>query len=427
MRVVRLLLAFLANITEGQRRPQAKAIADLITAALAVGKVLLSEMSRWLSRGGSAGAIAVAKRLSNALRSTRFDDARLLARVVTLGASLLPADGAGVVIAVDDTAITKPWANPSSPKGQQHACRVRAAAMPGTPTVWGYHVTTVVASTSDNRSDVPLAFAPWSDADPEYVSQWTSTLTAVGRLAPHVGPEAIWVFDRGFDANAFYRGLDDHGVRWMVRLKSHRHRRLVVEPSGEAIDLRELWPAIPTTEIAKIPGSSVADHRAGVEIGTATVRLVVDGRAEMARRTLVVARRHGVRDPDPWVLLSSQVLETRDDRLWVIEAYNRRWRAETTIKLNANERGWGLGFRQVQVTRFVAVKRLMTITHAALLFVAWLRRQRPDIVGDLIASVGVKKKGTTDLSYRVVRGLGHVLRPGRPRSWRSLKLAEPRS
>jgi hypothetical protein len=81
----------------------------------------------------------------------------------------------------------------------------------------GYN-TIQIEATDHRRTNLPLWQQIFSTKCPEYKGWYDIVGRAITTVLEHIGKQAIWLFDRGFDAKDFYDILSTSGIRrWVVR------------------------------------------------------------------------------------------------------------------------------------------------------------------------------------------------------------------
>ncbi|KKM20481.1 hypothetical protein LCGC14_1645060, partial [marine sediment metagenome] len=263
----------------------------------------------------------------------------------------------------------------------------------------------------------PLLYKPFSfDAD-GFRSQNLEFLNAISHTASHVGPEAMWVMDRGFDGRAFFEGMDVIGVRWACRLRINaKNPRGLMDASGAVASARDVALSVADRwSFGMVRGRGRKRRVAPFTFGSKKVRVVKtrgSGPAPGSDRTLVVVWG---KSKDPLVILANEYRPGREFALEVLQAYMRRWHCEEATRGMKDRNGWGLALETIRALTFRGVCRLVMLASAVYLFLAELRDAEWDGPG-----VGTFGPAPPDGSYRLIRQAGaamHAMSIHRLRSW----------
>ncbi len=369
--------------------------------------VMLSEIGRTLRE--DQALLYTVKRLSRNLNSDRLDCDRLQhMHLERAAARSSAADGEGVVVAVDYTDISKPWARPDRRRGMEGACRCHdgSAKHSKMRTGMGYPVVEIDAHLPSG-STVPLVRKQFSYGSGSFKSgsQNKEFLTQIATASQYVGERAWWTFDRGFDAATILRGLDELALRWVVRLKIDRNTRGLALSDGRIVSAHDAaLEAIPRYKARGGHGK----RRDALEIGARVVRLTDQKKKPSPQgpeRTLVVVWGLG---KEPLALLASERLSGKREVVGAYRAYLRRWKAEESIRAAKDSLGWGLDLENVRALKLRGVQRLAllsAIVYSFLSEVCEAKRLREE-VALLARALG---REPADPIYRVIRGAGGAL------------------
>jgi hypothetical protein len=127
-------------------------------------------------------------------------------------------------ITVDGSEVTKPYG-----RAFEYLDFVRDASEPGKPIKPGYWTIHIEATDGEHRN-LPICFELFSTKDPAYQGWGENFQQAVRSVAAHMGKDATWLFDRGFDDVAFMALLMTLQLTWVIRMKRNRYV-LVGDPS----------------------------------------------------------------------------------------------------------------------------------------------------------------------------------------------------
>lgn len=402
--LLEILGTYCAQISEGQYRPQAKWIRDMVFGIYVARSLMLSEIGRALDE--DSRLIHTEKRLSRGLNSDWLGDKELLWNYLKHCAeSTRKDDGEGVVVAVDYTDLSKPFARPDRKRGMEGACICYDGSR-GT-TGMGYPVVQLEAYLLDGTQR-PLIFRPYSHAGESFASQTKEFVESIEQASPFVGRRAWWAMDRGFDGGRMFDALDELELRWVCRLKLGKNGRHLVDADGVQEHVKAM--ALRTVDRYKHTLSSKKRQPSReLYIGARKVYLPADmGYDEPPARTLIVVWGFG---KDPLALLVSEHLEGKDAIVEAVLAYRRRWKAEEGTRGMKESRGWGVRVEDLRALKFRGVERLLLLAVLVYGFLAELERRKGG--GSLLCYIlgAVKTFGESpDRRYVLIRGMGRSLR-----------------
>lgn len=428
---------YCAEIGEGQYRPQQKWLRDMLYGIGVFRSLMLSEIGRAL--GEDTALLYTEKRLSRGLNSDRLDEEGLKDRHLRMvGEWATRDDGAGVVIPVDYTDLSKPYANLNMERGMEGVCTCWDGSIGSKGT--GYPVVQIEAHLPDGNQ-VPMILHPYSYVMEGFRSRNLEFLGQIKKAAVHVGPLAWWTFDRGFDSNVMLHGLDKLETRWICRLQISTPKRpnpaergLLMSDGQHLGAYQAALTAIPRFKM-DLPASQKARRRGKkkitLEIGARKVwmtRRTGGGGMRPERRgparTLIVVWGFG---KNPMVLLASEHLNTKKAILEVVRAYKRRWKAEEATRLVKDDRGWGIRLEDLRALTMRGVRRLLLLATIFCGFLARLRDRFPALHRRTISAVRAFGHTPVDDRYRTIRGLGRILSRVRSRRLRRWRWRERRS
>lgn len=307
------------------------------------------------------------------------------------------------MVAVDYTDIAKPFARPDRARGMELACRCRDGSKASVG--MGYPVVQLEASLPDGNR-CPVLYRPFSFDAVGFRSQNLEFLSAIEEAAPHIGDQALWVMDRGFDGRAFFEGMDAVGVRWACRLRiGVKNPRSLMDASGAVANALDVaLGVVDRWSFDMMRGRGRKRRVLPLTFGSKRVRVVKtrgSGPAPGGDRTLVVV--WGI-SKKPFVLLAHEYRKGRAFALEVLQAYMRRWRCEEATRGMKDRNGWGLALETIRALTFRGICRLVMLAAAVYLFLAELRDAEwrgPE--------VGTFGPAPPDGSYRLIRQAGMTL------------------
>lgn len=398
------LASFVEEIGAGQHATRRRWIREMAFGMITARSPILAEIGRALEErcpsGQTRDLLYVEKRLSRGLNSDHLDDAVIRKNYGEWVKGRLPASGEGVVVAVDYTDISKPYAKFDG--GMEGVCNCHDGSAGDTGL--GYPVVQITAwqgARSFGLVNRPFSFRK------DFVSQNAKFVEAFQEAAPLVGPRARWTLDRGFDSANILGELDRLDRRWVVRLQvSGSSQRTLVHPKLGSKRAGEWMRTLP------LPWRVPFRRGKEIKIGSTIVQIAdVEGaggaRFGTRERTLVVIEMpHGGR----CAFLASEPDGTRAGAVAVREDYLRRWKAEEETRHAKDSRGWGLDLEDLRALKLRGVQRIALLVMLISSFLS-------DLAGAMGDQKGIKKalralsfgELPDDLRYRFARWLGELL------------------
>ena len=344
MRTLRRLGRFVQKMAVGMRDCDLRFVREMVLGIAMRRDVMLSEIGRALREG-----IAFEKteeRLSRMAGSPHFDDRRLGKNFLLV---VGPLTRRLSVIAVDLSDIQKPYAR------HMELLQVVRDGSTGErgPGYWLFEA----VATDAHHHTLPLLTELYSTAERKFESQPQQVRKYLRMLAPHVWGGALWVLDRGFDGDSYFRILDEFSLRWVVRQRGDRH----VEFGGRKLSVKDLASQLVlkyTTQVQTIRKRRTRQRRVLFNFLPVHLPDVTD-----RPLGLVVCRREDLKEP--MMLLCAQVPADAREAEEAVLGYARRWSAEDSargVKQLAN-------VENIRVLRYVALQRVVRLAGIA---VAWM-------------------------------------------------------
>lgn len=208
---------------------------------------------------------------------------------------------------------------------------------------------------------LPLYQELFSTQDPAYQAlgedAWTTTFRlAIERVLAHLGPEGIWLLDRGFDDNSWLNWMHMNVEQSVIRIKSNRHVHPGTkhEKAMNVGRLAETLEARHTTKIRYVDKSThEAKHRS---IPFTWVPIWVDGVDHALY--LIVAHTGRKR---PLLLVTDHRPARPEDAGDMIQAYLERWGSEEVTRACKQL----TGLERFRVRSFPAMRRLLWLAMIA--------------------------------------------------------------
>lgn len=208
---------------------------------------------------------------------------------------------------------------------------------------------------------LPLCQELFSTQDPAYQAlgedAWTTTYRrAIERVLAHLGPEGIWLMDRGFDDVFWLRWMHANVEQSVIRLKSNRsvHPGTSQEKAVNIGQLAESLAARHTTQIRYVDKSS---HREKFRsISFTWVPIWVNGVDHALY--LIVAHTGRKR---PLLLVTDRRPASTKEAGDLIQAYLERWGSEEVTRACKQL----TGLERIRVRSFHAMRRLLWLAMIA--------------------------------------------------------------
>ena len=408
----RRLVKYASAVSCKVSKPQAKFVLEMLAGMSRSQSVVLSRIAAALEE--DIRPINTIRRLSRHLRSYGFEDTDLLeAHYGRWHRRLREGYGAGVAIAFDHTDARKDYADLRQGRGMDGVGFVRDGSRhEEAPGVRFF----IVEAVLPGGIRVLLAHDPQETVISATYSENLAALDCLGRIAPHVGSEAIYCGDRGFDRNIIMEGLDRLETRWIIRLRrDHRHLTTQDGRVGLAEDLietpklrrynydeREVLPRRMERRRRKRRGG-----RKRLSIKNARVRFIhVRAKNGPASWRTLLGLRLG--DGSFLRLLADRVLETRKEIRRYVAAYLARWSIEETARSQASRR-WGVDLEDYRVLRWRALKKLSALVVLLYGFLAELQLAGEPTIDDLARRARIPEPRGPDPRYRLLAGLSDHL------------------
>lgn len=383
---------FTHRFSDGQRAWVWRWLADMVVghARAGKGRTVVSEIARALPFASPNGQrqklITREVRLCNGLKHEGVDDELLWQRYMEYVRDEVIGDTPGndIVVSVDESAIPMEYARRRTKKGMgaEYIHKVHDGAADGGREVLGYNYLQVHLSLPDG-TDHPFLYHLFSIMEPEF---WFDdgtrrkrkpqlTLEKLDVARRRLPPECWYAFDAGYSGTNFWLGLDELGLRTIIRVNQGRDDKMsrkVITADGKVVRLIDL------VNDMKLPYQKTFElHEKGSQrykLGCCRVYLRDSNRRpEAARRigrerTLVVAQSE--RYKSPLVLLVNERVRGRRGCIDTVLRYDRRWACEVANKrLKSRQEDWGHDLHMMRLRSIRGLRRMMfcVLVHYAFL------------------------------------------------------------
>lgn len=275
-------------------------------------------------------------------------------------------------------------AAPSAPAPRRPRTTARATArteskterikFPSPPAIKKLGYWTIQIEAGNGKGDhLPLSQEVFSTQDPAYQAlgegAWTATYQrAIERVLAHIGPEGIWLMDRGFDDVFWLRWMHGNVEQSVIRVKSNRsvHPGTTEEKAINIGQLAETLDARHTTQIRYVNKSNHVEKFRSISF--AWVPIWVKGVDHALY--LIVAHTGRKR---PLLLVTDRRPASTKEAGDLIQAYLERWGSEEVTRACKQL----TGLERIRVRSFHAIRRLLWLSMIAVGIQALMILTRP--------------------------------------------------
>lgn len=298
-------------------------------------------------------------------------------------------------VVVDDGDLAKPYA-----KKMEHLGWVLDGdTKEVTPGYWCFESYTVETPEAPR----PLVNFVYSLRQEETPSRQHARRRGYARIAEATGGRGVVIEDRGFDGEDNFQDLNDHNLRWLIRLVGNREVR---EASGASLGIVEDFVATwRLTHAMKAPGPWEEGEETGVCVAYDFMEVRLPG--VRGRYWLIAVRRcMEPADGGMYLLTSVPILHATDAERMVVY-YHQRWRVEDSIRVVKT----ALGMEGVRTLNFRALRRLVMACYWVMDILSQLRiRLTARQIRVLTQCVGFFRHRVPRLwHYRLLAGIQWVI------------------
>jgi hypothetical protein len=309
--------------------------------------VKLSNVGRSLDE--SIGLIKTEDRLSRNLSSADLTDV-VNRRLSGLGSAHVKCD---TVLAVDLSDLTKRYA-----RKMEHMGRVRDGSEGELS--HGYWLCDVLAAEVGGDRLVPMYGELYSSRAPDFESENTQILKAIGVVSGATKGRGIVAMDRGGDRGKILNPLLDRKLRFVIRQTGDRH---VVLGGGRMLRVREAsrWARTSVRYRVEVEREGYTETKK-IRAGSVEVRLPSRGDDVL---WLVVVRGFG--EKPIYLLTNAAPSAMRGDHAkWIADIYVTRWRCEEVFRFMKQT----YQLEDVRVRSYVGLRNTVVLVHAVTYFVS---------------------------------------------------------
>ena len=203
------ILKFSEKISEGLSRPAFKFVSQMTYGLLASQSCQLSKIGRVLDE-----KISLKKTIDRLSRNlSEFEDGeQLFGNYLDNVKSQISEK---TVLIVDSGDITKPCSSKLECLGEVRDGSTGEIGI-------GYQTLAVTALTPEKKMPIGVYTRVYSATEPDFVSEDDEVLKALKFLSKHFKKSNIRAFDRGYDANVYYKYLIRNQEKFVIRAKKNR-------------------------------------------------------------------------------------------------------------------------------------------------------------------------------------------------------------
>lgn len=338
---------------------------------------------------GAAHAPAGVKRVARLLARATWDAADMEQWLLAQADHVVEQAPDGALVAFDQSVLEKPESQAALGLCPVRSSKARRLARPrpgfgaGSPrppiTVPGVHW--LAATVMGWSGPAYLAVCRWwspRPSSPQPQRQRESEQALLRDLVARWGRRVVFVWDRGFAGRPFLEVALVEGARFVVRWPK---RQYLCSPGGSPTNAWRLTAGKRAWGEARL-----WDVRRRCWLVVRFLGVPVRLPGNPTPLWLVVSR--GRPGTEPWRLLTTEPVETRDQAWRIVQAYGRRWQVECALRLGKSD--WGLeSCRQHYWERRA---KLLALVAVALAFLVSLVATLPDLVA-LVLRVGCHRTG----------------------------------
>jgi hypothetical protein len=361
------LCEFIQPITEHLDRPRKKFLRQVIGAILLSGSLVVTEIARWI-RDDCSDRFYQLKRLLNHLVSLEGNLSEAICSYRQFVSCYIQQD---TPILIDITDIAKPRA-----RRMKYLAMVRDGSED--KLVAGYWCVEVYAHLKGKRV-VPLAMDVFSIEDPAVGSQNLQIDRTVKAVNEAINNKGVWIGDRGFDSLNIFETWFSQNCNFVVRQRGDRN---VITTNNVCILERDLVERL-------------RQNNPQCDIVWAKVYL------SNSKKPLYLVASWQQGNDEPFILLTTLVVENIQQAKQVLWYYSRRWTCEEAGRFLKNR----VGLERFRIRRYEAIQRLAILAMFAIGFLTWVLITSRLITTWLLSLTSRFRKQVPFVYYRLLDGL----------------------
>lgn len=366
-----LLDEFLAPMQARVDKPRKRFLKQAVRGILFSGTLVVMELCRWI-KDGCSDRFYQDKRLLNHLTSPRADLGQAVTAYRQNVARYVPPDSP---LVIDLTDLAKPRA-----RKMKYLNLVRDGSE-GT-LVKGYWCIEVYAHLKHKRV-MPLALDVYSIDDPAVGSENLQIQRVVTAVDHDLQGQGVWVADRGFDGLEQYETWFSLQAHFVVR---QRGDRFIVTAEGVTLRQRDFVERLRQRWSCEGRSDALVFDRVYLPTHCEPLHLVASWRPG---------------DEAPLILLTTLVVETRQQARQVLGYYKKRWVCEEVAQFLKMR----VGFERFRVRRYESLQRLAILAMFAMGFLTWILLRSADLTKRLFSWTSRFRRDVQFVYYRLLDGL----------------------
>ena len=312
--IKREIVNYSKKVSEGLKKPESKFLMDMMYGISKSKSLLISNVSRALDE--QIKLINTEARLCDNLSSFSEKEKEIVMKnyYKEVG-SLFPE----VPICIfDNSDIAKIYGK----KFEDLCYVVDGSSKSKNKTVPGYHVCEAVALTKKEKQPISLYSKIYSTESKEFESMNRVTIESLNTVRSVFRRPIIGVFDRGYDAEEFYKEFFGTYDKFIIRMKE---RHLVFK------DKKRL-----NTEVAKKRKGKIKltlPFEDGIEVSVSYTRVKLPKYEEELQYIIV----YGLSEEEPMMLLTNILENGKESIEKIVRLYMYRWRVEEYFRVKKQE------------------------------------------------------------------------------------------
>lgn len=224
----------------------------------------------------------------------------------------------------------------------------------------GYHLLEIMALTEKSKGPLPVYTRVFSSTEQGFISEDKEVLNGLDFIKEQYGNKGILTFDRGYDANTYYRQLIKNKQRFVIRAKKNR----IVKYNGESINILKL--------AEKFKGKYRFDFKRKekgmleCKVSFAQIEL-----PEFPGKALTLVIIKGFSD-EPMMLITSLMPEDKKLTIKISKVYLLRWRIEEYYRFKKVQ----YGFEDFRVRSMNSIRTLNILVTVMIGYIAMISEKR---------------------------------------------------
>ena len=319
--------------------------------------------------------------------------------------AVIDSFGENPVFVIDDSDIIKPLGQQFEDLGI-----VRDGSSKDKSYEKGYHVTEIVGLTENMKQPISIFSSVHSSTSKDYVSANTVTFNALDTVISMLDDRkrtGIFVHDRGYDNNAFFKYYAKNKQNYIIRLKENR-----------IVYKNHKWHKITTLRDSRKGKVKMNISFQGEQKECYVSVLRVQITAEKRWINLILVYGLG---ETPMMLASNISLKSKEDLIKVVRCYINRWRIEEYFKFKKQE----YHFENLRVRSLKAINNLNKMLSYVIGLIGLLSEKigKREFVNKIIKESKSLRESVYLWFYQLARGIYNILKMARTgiRDWQEIR------